>query len=235
MAFSDNFVGVPQSRWAGYAILAAIIAVSLAVLFGKERVPLGTRVLIIVFMFLIALPTIALVLFQLTCLVTGTKKAPYCGWYAWVIAAITIVYCVMLIFVSITSKMSDQTAIQVETFADEMDAANQAAGDMLEGEPAEAEPAEAEPAATPEMPAEDDMASGEQVAEGLTMPNMSSVASAASSRMAQLVKADEKEKKPAEKKPAEKKPADLKKKKEYFADYGFSAAPVAERADMYML
>lgn len=212
MAFSDHFVGVPQSRWAGYAILAAIIAVSLAVLFGKERVPLKMRLLIIFFMILVSLPTIVLVLFQLTCLVNGTKKAPYCGWYAWVIAAITIVYCVLLIFVAITSKMSDQTANKVETFAAEMDTANEAAGDMLD--------ADAEPVDEPPQPEEqpEEQPEKKPVAEGLTMPDDANVA--------KVIKADEK---PEEKKPAE------KKKAEYFTDYSFGAAPVTEKADMYML
>ena len=133
MAFSDHFVGVPQSRWAGYAILVAIIAVALAILFGKENIPIGKRVLIILIMFLFALPTIAIVLFQLTCLVNGTSKAPFCGWYAWIVAVLTIIYCILLIIVAITVKSSDKHAEEAEKFSVSFQEANVMANKLMNG------------------------------------------------------------------------------------------------------
>jgi len=106
MAFLDIFVGVPQSKYASYAIIASLIVVSLAILFSRQEVPLGQKFSLILIIVLVSLPGILLTLFQLTCLVTGTgpnKKTVWCGWYAWLVSILTIVYCVLLIMVAVIS------------------------------------------------------------------------------------------------------------------------------------
>lgn len=207
MAFSDHFVGVAQSRWAGYAILAAIIAVSLAILFGKEEIPLGNRVMVIVVMFLMALPTIVLVLFQINCLVNGTSKAPYCGWYAWLVAAVTILYCILLIIVAVTAKAYEQKA---EKFTVSFEEANRIAGGLMsamEGFEDVATPEEEEKVATVEKKKKDSAP-----AEGFK--------NAPKQAQAQAQGFQDGPKKPA---------------KEGFADYSYGAAPVDGSANMYML
>ena len=215
MAFSDYFVGVPQSRWTGYAILAAIIAVALAILFGKDQIPIGQRVLVIVIMFLLSLPTIALVLFQITCLVNGTSKGPYCGWYAWIVAALTIIYCILIIVVAITVKTSDDNAKKAEKFVS-FDKANEYAKKLMKGayegfeDMAEEEKKEDETVAVPEaFVDETEMEVEDAFAEKPTdKPTIVAAKPAA--------------------KPAEKKD---EKEAEGFADY----APVSENPNMYML
>lgn len=133
MAFADHFIGVPQSRWAGYAILAAVIAVAVAILLGKADISLGQRLVVIFVMFILSLPTIGLVLFQLTCLVNGTSKAPFCGWYAWIISIFTIFYCVLLIIVAITMKSSHAEAAKAESFAVSYEEANKMAKKLMGG------------------------------------------------------------------------------------------------------
>lgn len=229
MAFSDYFVGVPQSRWAGYAILTAIIAVALAVLFGKDQIPVGQRVLVILIMFLFALPTIALVLFQITCLVTGTSKAPFCGWYAWIVAVLTILYCILLVIVAITMKSAD-VAVS-ENFAVSYEDANKMAKKMLgaaEGfEDMEEEEEEegfeqkdavpvAKPAAKPAMMKKESFAAAK-------VPMVASVAKADAKP---VVKPEEKKEKFVNEKEEE---------TENFADYSFGAAPVSAGPNMYML
>lgn len=134
MAFSDHFVGVPQSRWAGYAILAAVLVVATMVIIGKKEVPVGQRVLVVLIMLLFALPIIGLTLFQLNCLVVGTSKAPFCGWYAWVISVLTILYCALLIIVAITAKSYEAKAEQFANMSVSYEDANKMAKKLLGGE-----------------------------------------------------------------------------------------------------
>ena len=243
MAFSDYFVGVPQSRWAGYAILAAIIAVALAILFGKDHIPIGQRVVVILIMFVFALPTIVLVLFQLTCLVNGTTKGPYCGWYAWIVAVITILYCILLIIVAITVKSTDEYAKKTEKFVSFEEANKFAKGllsqggfemfeDMAEKDNAEGfvdeeaeETEETEETEEPVEPFVDEKKKKMAVAEGFnTMVK----------KQKNLTESFNDMKKKVENFATASMPSvDKKDKKdtEAFADY----APVMENANMYML
>ena len=106
MAFLDIFVGAPQSKYTATAIIAAILVVSIAILFGKEDIPMGQKFSFILVVFLVSLPSIVLTLFQMTCLVTGSSKHPWCGWYAWLISAMLIVYCVLIIAIAVISFAS---------------------------------------------------------------------------------------------------------------------------------
>jgi hypothetical protein len=214
MAFSDHFVGVVQSRWTGYAILAAIIAVALSILFGKENISLGKRVLVIVIMFLLALPTIALVLFEINCLVSGTSKGPYCGWYAWLIAAITILYCILLIIVSITLKAYEKKVEEkAENFVVDFEQANMVADSLMKTagmEGFENEKKEKAMATNVEKP-ESSPAKVDKEPETF------------SKNVAVVEQAPKKNGK------------SNKKEEENFADYSYGAAPVEQSANMYML
>lgn len=243
MAFSDHFVGVAQSRWTGYAILAAVIAVALSILFGKEQIPLGRRVFVIFILFLLALPTIVLVLFQINCMVSGTSKGPYCGWYAWIVAAFTILYCILLIIVAVTAKSYEAKVEKehAEKFAVNFDQANKYAGSMMQALGMEGfEDVPKEPAA--------------EAAKPTTSTTSTTTVKPITSVAAESGTSSKKEKKPEENKEA---PAETfvgkvakfangpkakftdgpedKKQKESFADYSYGAAPVGESANMYML
>lgn len=126
MAFMDTlvnaFVGSAQSKYTAIAILVAIAAVGLTVLFSKEKVPFGQKLVIVVLMFLLSLPAMLYALFQMTCLVTGAGgpgvkgKTWWCGVYAWVIAALVILYSVMVVVVSLLSLTADKETVAAETF-----------------------------------------------------------------------------------------------------------------------
>lgn len=109
MAFLDIFVGVPQSKYTATAILAAIIVVSLAILFGKEHIPLGQKFAFVLIVFLVSLPSIVLTLFQLTCLVTGSSKNRWCGWYAWLVSILLIIYSVLIIVIAVVAFSSGKS------------------------------------------------------------------------------------------------------------------------------
>jgi hypothetical protein len=113
------FMGVPQSKIAGTAILVAVVVVALSILFGKEPIPLTQKFVIILVMFLLALPAILLSLFQINCLVTGAglkNQRWWCGLYAWVISVMVVFYCVMLVIVGLLSYSDDKKVVAQEKF-----------------------------------------------------------------------------------------------------------------------
>ena len=121
MSFLNAFIGVPQSRYAAFAILTAILVVSLTILFGNQAVPLSQKFAFIFMLFLVSLPGILLSLFQLTCIVVGAgvkNQRPWCSIYAWIISVLLIVYCALLIVLSVVSLTSNSKAIGEVAIAD---------------------------------------------------------------------------------------------------------------------
>lgn len=113
--FFSIFTGSPQSRFAGLAIIMAVIVVSLVILFGKDNVPFSQKFSFVLLIFLISLPSILLSLFQLTCLVKGTganNQRWWCGAYAWIISAILIIYCILLVFVAVTALITGEKVLE---------------------------------------------------------------------------------------------------------------------------
>jgi hypothetical protein len=139
MSFLDIFVGVPQSKYAGAAILMSLIAVSLAILVGRDSLPLSQKFAFVLLIFLVSLPGLLLTLFQLTCMVTGDKKggAWWCGWYSWLVSGLLVVYSVLLVSVAVMTlasggKVLDQIAkADAEKFSDATAAANAMAAEYF--------------------------------------------------------------------------------------------------------
>lgn len=128
------FVGVPQSKYAAIAILAALAAVSVAVLLGKDAVPMGQKFLFIVLMFVLALPGLLLTLFQLTCMVTGAglkNQRWWCSAYAWIGTALIVLYAIVLVVVAVTS-ITNGTDIKKDLVAMDTFTANMAAQEYFE-------------------------------------------------------------------------------------------------------
>lgn len=136
------FVGSAPSKYAAVAIFGAIAVVSITMLLGKEPVPLGQKLAMVLLVFLISLPGILLTLFQMTCIVTGAgfrgKGSPlgkrwWCSIYAWVISGLLILYSVFLIIAAITTlatgekTMKDIAVADAETFENRMKEATQQA------------------------------------------------------------------------------------------------------------
>lgn len=116
MALLDIFVGAPQSKYAAIAILVAMSVVSLAMLFGKDEVPIGQKFLFVLLMLVIALPSVLLSLFQLTCLVTGAgfkNQRWWCGAYAWIGTIFVIIYSAIVVIVGIIA-MTHGTSVSSE-------------------------------------------------------------------------------------------------------------------------
>lgn len=106
MSLGSIFASVPQSKLAGLTILITLGLISIFILVGKDKISFGQKIAIVLLLILLALPTILLTLFQINCVVTGAGKSNqrwWCSLYAWIVALLIVLYCVMLILVSLTS------------------------------------------------------------------------------------------------------------------------------------
>jgi len=113
MSVLDYFIGTQQSKYAGIAIFSAIFVICMAVLFTNTDVPLGNRILVVLFVFLMSIIPVGMSLFELTCIVTGSKNKPYnmCNMFAWIVAIVMISYSFMLIISVLLSMFTYKKAI----------------------------------------------------------------------------------------------------------------------------
>lgn len=120
MGFFDIFFGTPQSLYASYAILAAVITICITILLTGTDLTLGNRFLFIFLVVLMLIPSVFLTLFQITCMVTGGNKNSrwWCWLYAWIMSVFIIIYCVFVIIVSFTSLFTYTNAMNKVENAD---------------------------------------------------------------------------------------------------------------------
>ena len=106
----DYFIGVQQSKYAGYAMLSVILLTCLAILFTSA--PFLYKIGAIIALLVISIIPIGISLFELTCIVTGgqTEKTSWCNTYAWILVAIIIFYCFILAIVIFSSIFTYQKA-----------------------------------------------------------------------------------------------------------------------------
>jgi MFS family permease len=114
MNFTDTIskllTGTPQSQYAAIAILIAVIAIILSILFNENELTLGERFMLIGSVILFSIPSIILGLFDLTCVAGKTVENSLCWWWGWVIAFIIIIICVIVVFASISSMLTYNVA-----------------------------------------------------------------------------------------------------------------------------
>lgn len=113
MGFYDAFFGSDQSLYTAYSIIAAIIAICLTILLTATDVPVGNRILIVLFVIITLIPSVFLTLFELTCIVTGGTEPNrwWCHAFAWILAAFIIIYCIIVVIVSLVSLFNYNKAI----------------------------------------------------------------------------------------------------------------------------
>lgn len=139
MGFFDIFFGTPQSLYASYAILAAVITICITILLTGTDLTLGNRFLFIFLVVLMLIPSVFLTLFQITCMVTGGNKNSrwWCWLYAWIMSVFIIIYCVFVIIVSFTSLFTYTNAMNKVENADSQykmnsESSNEIAKSMIE-------------------------------------------------------------------------------------------------------
>jgi len=120
MGFFDAFFGTVQSQYAAYAIVAAIVAICITILLTGTDVPIGNRFLIVFFVIISLIPSIFLMLFELTCIVTGGTSTErwWCWLFAWIIAVFIIIYCIFIVIISFVSLFTYNNAINKVTISD---------------------------------------------------------------------------------------------------------------------
>jgi hypothetical protein len=112
--FFNIFFGSTQSQITAYAILAAIIAICITILLTKTDMNIGDKLLLIFFILLTLIPGIFLILFEITCMVTGGNKDTrwWCWLYAWVVAVFVIIYCILVVIISFSSLFTYNNAME---------------------------------------------------------------------------------------------------------------------------
>lgn len=105
---SDVFLGSEQSKYAGIALFITILIICLSILFTSSKIPIEQRLLFVIFIIIISIPSILMSLFELTCIVTGGNYNTrwWCWLLAWVLAVMIIIYCIMII-ISLFISMSN--------------------------------------------------------------------------------------------------------------------------------
>lgn len=158
------FVGVPQSKYAAMAILFALAAISVAILFGRDPVPMGQKFMFIVLMFVLALPGLLLTLFQLTCLVTGSgmkNQRWWCSAFAWIGTILILIYAAVLVVVAVMSIVNGTDITKdiaaMDSFANNKQAADQVAMEYFQADEKVAPPTVTDPMVMDVEEFEDDM------------------------------------------------------------------------------
>ena len=135
---SDVFLGSEQSKYAGIALFITILIICLAILFTSSKIPIEQRIVFVLFILIITVPSILMSLFELTCIVTGGNYNTrwWCWALAWVLAVMMIFYCIMIIislFISMTNYdmaneriTDDQSNSKVDTTTENINANNYA-------------------------------------------------------------------------------------------------------------
>ena len=148
---SKLLTGTPQSQYAAIAILIAVIAIILSILFNENELTLSERFMLIGSVILFSIPSIVLGLFDLTCVAGKTVENSLCWWWGWVIAFIIIIICVIVVFASVSSMLTYNVATSksIKPVVDEEES-NKIAKELVKDVPETVAP-------KVEMPTESDM------------------------------------------------------------------------------
>ncbi len=113
MGFFDVLFGTPQSLYASYAIIAALITICITAILIRTDLTVANRFLFVFLVILMLIPSIVLTLFQLTCMVTGGSKDErwWCWLYAWIVSVFIIIYCIFVIIISFMTLFNYNSAI----------------------------------------------------------------------------------------------------------------------------
>tara|TARA_Y100000389_G_scaffold146531_1_gene145259 strand:+ start:20366 stop:20992 length:627 start_codon:yes stop_codon:yes gene_type:complete len=138
LSFKELFYSSTQARWMGVAIICAIIAICLSVLFNNTELELGERFALIAVVILFSIPAVFLSLFELNCIAVKNKSHNWCGYWAWFIFTIIAIQCVFIIVSALMSMITyNEASNKVEKYKEkvkmESGDANKIAKDMIDG------------------------------------------------------------------------------------------------------
>jgi hypothetical protein len=109
----DVFFGTQQSRYAAIAYFITIAILCFAILFSSSDIPIEQRLLVVLFILVITIPSVLFSLFELTCIVTGGNQNTrwWCYWLAWFLSIMLIIYCLFIIISLFFSMASYDLAV----------------------------------------------------------------------------------------------------------------------------
>lgn len=114
-ALNNIFFGTDQSKYAATAIFLTIALLCFFIIFSNSDISIEQRFVVVFFIILSALPSVFFALFELTCISAGSGnksvKSMWCGYLAWFITIIIIIYCVLIMIAIIMSMANYNTAI----------------------------------------------------------------------------------------------------------------------------
>ena len=109
----DVFFGTQQSRYAAIAYFLTIAILCFAILFSSSDIPIEQRLLVVLFILIITIPSVLFSLFELTCIVTGGNQNTrwWCYWLAWFLSIMLIIYCLFIVISLFFSMASYDLAV----------------------------------------------------------------------------------------------------------------------------
>jgi len=153
VSFVNAFIGPQQSKYAAVAIIIALVAISLSILLGADKIPIGQKFLFVFIILLMSLPSILYTLFQMSCIVTGASGSRgnwWCGAFAWFLVAVVVIYTFLVVIVAIMSIINKKNMIETEEFYSNKEMYENAAQEFIKEE-ADEEKKMAEEAAAAEQ------------------------------------------------------------------------------------
>jgi len=147
VSFVNAFIGPQQSKYAAVAIIIALVAISLSILLGADKIPIGQKFLFVFIILLMSLPSILYTLFQMSCIVTGASGKSgnwWCGAFAWFLVAVVVIYTFLVVIVAIMSIINKQNMLETEEFYSNKEMYENAAIEFLNEEAEEEEEEEEE-------------------------------------------------------------------------------------------
>lgn len=114
-ALNNIFFGTDQSKYAATAIFLTIALLCFFIIFSKSDISIEQRLIVVFFVILSSLPSVLFALFELTCISAGSGnrafKSNWCGYLAWFITILIVIYCVLIMISIIMSMSNYNTAI----------------------------------------------------------------------------------------------------------------------------
>jgi len=114
-ALNNIFFGTEQSKYAASAIFLTIALLCFFIIFSNSDISIEQRLMFVFFIILSSIPSVFFALFELTCISAGSGnksvKSNWCGYLAWFITIIIVIYCVLIMISIIMSISNYNTAI----------------------------------------------------------------------------------------------------------------------------
>lgn len=136
ITLKDVFTSTPQANYTALAIVIAIVAICLNILLNNNDIGVSEKLVMIITVIVLSLPAILLSLFELSCISNNRVRHSLCSVYGWIISAIIILYCAMVVYISLSSMVTYNSAIakdqeDKEVSKPPIDTANNMAKEMM--------------------------------------------------------------------------------------------------------